>query len=487
MIPQGEKEDSEAPGNNMETSELYKIFKECGSVETDSRKIRGGELFFALKGENFDGNEFALKALEAGAAYAVVAADSTAASVDSQRIIPVHDTLSALQNLARYHRSMTFVNGRPLPVIGLTGTNGKTTTKELIKAVLSVRYNVTATEGNLNNSIGVPLSLLKINHDTQIAVIEMGASHPGDIAELVSVALPDYGLITNVGKAHLEGFGSFEGVMKAKGELYDYIQRTADKVFINVDNPYLCRMASERPDLRTVPYGVSCQHAEILPVTPSQPFLRMRIPVAAESLSGEPGPGTSFSDGFRAVEIDTSLVGAYNADNVMAAIAVGKEFGVSVQEAAEAIRAYRPSDSRSQMVRTMSNVLVVDAYNANPSSMMAALSNFRSMSAAHKAVMLGDMLELGKDSVNEHLSVLREASLMDADVYVAGNEFGRAMDILLADRGTSRLAAASGHGLMHFASSDALAEWLGKHPLENTLVLVKGSRGTRMEKVLPYL
>ena len=487
MIPQGEKEDSEAPGNSMETSELYKIFKECGSVETDSRKIRGGELFFALRGENFDGNEFALKALEAGAAYAVVAADSTAASVDSQRIIPVHDTLSALQDLARYHRSMTFVDGRPLPVIGLTGTNGKTTTKELIKAVLSVHYNVTATEGNLNNSIGVPLSLLKINPYTQIAVIEMGASHPGDIAELVSVALPDYGLITNVGKAHLEGFGSFEGVMKAKGELYDYIQRTADKVFINVDNPYLCRMASERPDLRTVPYGVSCQHAEILPVTPSQPFLRMRIPVAAESLSGEPGPGTSFSDGSRAVEIDTSLVGAYNADNVMAAIAVGKEFGVSVQEAAEAIRAYRPSDSRSQMVRTMSNVLVVDAYNANPSSMMAALSNFRSMSAAHKAVMLGDMLELGKDSVNEHLSVLREASLMDADVYVAGNEFGRAMDILLADRGTSRLAAASGHGLMHFASSDALAEWLGKHPLENTLVLVKGSRGTRMEKVLPYL
>lgn len=487
MIPQGEKGDSEARGNDMETPELYKIFKECGSVETDSRKIKGGELFFALRGENFDGNEFALKALDAGAAYAVVAAESKAASVDSPRIIPVHDTLKALQELARYHRSMTFVDGRPLPVIGLTGTNGKTTTKELIKAVLSVHYNVTATDGNLNNSIGVPLSLLKINSDTQIAVIEMGASHSGDIAELVSVALPNYGLITNVGKAHLEGFGSFEGVMKTKGELYDYIQRTADKVFLNVDNPYLCRMASERPDLRTVPYGVSYQHAEILPVTPSQPFLRMRIPVAAEPLSGTPAPGTSYSAGSGTVEIDSSLVGAYNADNVMAAIAVGKEFGISVEEAAEAIRAYRPSNSRSQMVKTMSNVLVVDAYNANPSSMMAALSNFRSMSAGHKAVMLGDMLELGKDSVNEHLSVLREASFIGADVYVVGSEFGRAIDILLADRGTSRFSAASGHALMHFDSSDALAGWLGKHPLENTLVLVKGSRGTRMEKVLPCL
>ena len=230
----------------MTIQELYGIFKGCSGVATDSRKINGGELFFALKGENFDGNAYAVRALEAGASHAVIDSDSetareaAAGSTDiSSRLIPVPDTLKTLQELARWHRSMTFVNGRPIPVIGLTGTNGKTTTKELIKAVLSVKYKVTATEGNLNNSIGVPLSLLKIDDESEIAIIEMGASHPGDIKELVSICLPDYGLVTNVGKAHLLGFGSFEGVMKAKGELYDYIQRTADKVFINTGNPDL--------------------------------------------------------------------------------------------------------------------------------------------------------------------------------------------------------------------------------------------------------
>lgn len=483
MIRKEGRADSEAPADNlaqahdsvsaddMEITELYRIFRECGAVETDSRKIRGGELFYALRGENFDGNEFAVKALEAGAAYAVVSADSRVASDGNPRIIPVTDTLKSLQELARYHRSMTFVCGKPLTVIGLTGTNGKTTTKELVKAVLSVRYNVTATEGNLNNSIGVPLSLLKINSDTQIAVIEMGASHPGDIAELVSVALPNYGLITNVGKAHLQGFGSFEGVMKAKGELYDYIQRTADKVFLNADNPYLCRMASERPDLLTIPYGVEYQHAAVLPSSPDNPFLRLKVPVSA-------------GDGF--VEIDTSLVGAYNADNVMAAIAVGKEFGVPLEDAAGAIRAYRPSNSRSQMVRTQSNVIVVDAYNANPTSMKAAIDNFRSMAADHKALMLGDMLELGQDSVNEHLAVLRDSSAMDADVYVVGGEFGKALDIFRNEHdGTGGDAAA--RPIMHFDTSDALAEWLGAHPLSGCAVLVKGSRGTRMEKILPCL
>lgn len=232
----------------MDIIALYDIFKKCGAVATDTRTLKGGELFFALKGENFDGNEYAMKALETGAAYAVVAADSAVAAcaADDARIIPVVDTLKALQELARWHRSMTFVDGKPLTVIALTGTNGKTTTKELIREVLSVKYNVTATEGNLNNSIGVPLTLLRINDKTQIAVIEMGASHPGDIKELVDIALPNYGLVTNVGKAHLLGFGSFEGVMNTKGELYDYLRRTGDKVFLNADNPYLCRMASER-------------------------------------------------------------------------------------------------------------------------------------------------------------------------------------------------------------------------------------------------
>ena len=230
----------------MNIIEIYNRFKECGSVTTDTRTLKGGEMFFALKGENFDGNEYAAKALEAGAAYAVVNASAKVAESDDPRLIKVDDTLQTLQELARWHRSMTFVDGKPLTVIALTGTNGKTTTKELIREVLSVKYHVTATEGNLNNSIGVPLTLLKVNSQTQLAVVEMGASHPGDIKELVNIALPNYGLITNVGKAHLLGFGSFEGVMQTKGELYDYLRRTADKAFLNVDNPYLCRMASER-------------------------------------------------------------------------------------------------------------------------------------------------------------------------------------------------------------------------------------------------
>ena len=384
----------------MDIKDLHRIFRACGSVATDSRKIKGGELFFALRGDSFDGNDFAVKALECGAAYAVVDADSEVAAHSASesgmtgRIIPVDNTLKTLQALARYHRSMTFVDGKPLPVIGLTGTNGKTTTKELIKAVLSVKYNVTATEGNLNNSIGVPLSLLKITPATQIAVIEMGASHMGDISELVSVALPDYGLITNVGKAHLLGFGSFEGVMKAKGELYDYLQRTADKVFLNADNPYLCRMASERPDLQTIPYGVRYQGAIVRETSAANPFLSIAVP----------------DENCDEIEISTHLVGTYNADNVMAAIAVGRHFGVSLKEAASAVMAYIPENSRSQMVRTAGNVLIVDAYNANPTSMAAALDNFAAFSASHKAVMLGDMLELGESSLAEHQEIVRKAA-----------------------------------------------------------------------------
>ena len=251
----------------MTISEIYSRFKTCNGVTTDTRTLKGGEMFFALKGENFDGNEYALKALEAGASYAVVNLSAEVAAVEDERLIKVEDTLKTLQELARWHRSMTFVGGRPLPVVALTGTNGKTTTKELVRQVLSVKHNVTATEGNLNNSIGVPLTLLKINPSTEIAVVEMGASHPGDIKELVDIALPNFGLITNVGKAHLLGFGSFEGVMATKGELYDYLRRTSDKVFLNVDNPYLCKMASdrnlqsdpERPYSLVIPYGLDYQ------------------------------------------------------------------------------------------------------------------------------------------------------------------------------------------------------------------------------------
>ncbi len=446
----------------MNIIEIYNKFKECGAVTTDSRTLKGGEMFFALKGENFDGNEYALKALEAGAAYAVVNADSKVAESDDPRLIKVEDSLKTLQDLARWHRSMTFVGGKPLTVVALTGTNGKTTTKELIREVLSMKYRVTATEGNLNNSIGVPLTLLKIDSQTEIAVVEMGASHPGDIKELVDIALPNYGLITNVGRAHLLGFGSFEGVKKTKGELYDYLRRTSDKVFLNVDNPHLCAMASERnlqsdperPYSLVLPYGLDYQGAEVLPSDAEHPYLRIALK--------EP-----------ATVVSTNLVGSYNADNVMAAMAVGRHFGVPEEDMVKAIEAYVPSNNRSQMNRTERNTLIVDAYNANPSSMDVALNNLSSVVSDKKVAMLGDMLELGEESETLHREVLEKAAAMGLSLLcLVGSEFGKVCD---------------GSDARCFATSDELAEWLKDNPVEGAVVLVKGSRGTRMEKVLPVL
>ena len=447
--------------------ELYSKFKECGVVTTDSRAIKGGEMFFALKGENFDGNEYAMKALEAGAAYAVVNKDSAVAALaeTDKRLFPVDDTLKTLQDLARWHRSMTFVDGKPLTVVALTGTNGKTTTKELIREVLSVKYKVTATEGNLNNSIGVPLTLLKINSETQLAVVEMGASHPGDIKELVDIALPNFGLITNVGKAHLLGFGSFEGVKKTKGELYDYLRRTSDKVFLNVDNPHLCEMANERhlqsdperPYSLVLPYGLEYSGAKVLPSSPEQPYLRIAL-----------------KDGG---EINTNLVGSYNADNVMAAIAVGMNFGVSFDDACAAIAAYVPSNNRSQMTATERNTLIVDAYNANPTSMDAALTNFANVEAPVKIALLGDMLELGEDSFAEHVTVINKALASGlSTICFVGAEFGKALeDIQAADN------------VKWFANSQDLSDWLTEQNVSGATVLVKGSRGTRMEKTIQAL
>ena len=450
----------------MEIISIYNKFKQCGVVTTDSRTLRGGEMFFALKGENFDGNEYALKALEAGAAYAVVNKDSSAGAIDDPRLIKVEDTLKTLQELARWHRSMTIVDGKPLTVIALTGTNGKTTTKELIREVLSVKYRVTATEGNLNNSIGVPLTLLKINSETQLAVVEMGASHPGDIKELVDIALPNYGLITNVGKAHLLGFGSFDGVKATKGELYDYLRRTADRAFINVDNPHLCQMASERNMQHDtersysllLPYGLDYQGAEVLASDAEHPFLRIRLEGRV---------------------IETNLVGSYNADNVMAAIAVGKQFGVSFEEAVAAISAYVPANKRSQMTKTERNTLIVDAYNANPTSMAAALDNFSNVSAEQKVALLGDMLELGSESLSEHVTAIRSACSRGLSmICFVGKEFQAA---------SAEVPAEMLVNARFFATSDELAAFLGENPLSGAVVLIKGSRGTRMENVIPAL
>ncbi len=452
----------------MQIIEIYNKYKQCGgSVTTDTRTLKGGEMFFALKGENFDGNEYALKALELGAAYAVVNLDSSAASIDDPRLIKVGDTLKTLQELARWHRSMTIVAGKPLTVIALTGTNGKTTTKELIREVLSVKYRLTATEGNLNNNIGVPLTLLKINSETQLAVIEMGASHPGDIKELVDIALPNYGLITNVGQAHLLGFGSFEGVMNTKGELYDYLRRTSDKVFVNVDNPYLCKMASERglhndperSDSLVLPYGLGFSGATVLPSDNDHPYLRISLPQL---------------DGYI---LNTNLVGAYNADNVMAALAVGRHFGVALEDAVKAIEAYTPSNNRSQLTKTDRNTLIVDAYNANPSSMAVALNNLDLVVSEKKVALLGNMLELGSDSLELHKEVISKALSMNLSlVCLVGEEFANCQS-----------AFPPTDTLLYFPTSADLATYLTAHPLTTATILLKGSRGSRMEKVIEVL
>ena len=419
----------------------------------------------ALKGENFNGNEFALKALEAGAKYAVVDAASTAAVSGEERVIPVPDTLQTLKNLARYHRENTFVDGKRLTVIGLTGTNGKTTTKELITRVLSSKYNVTATRGNLNNDIGVPLSLLSINGDTELAVIEMGANHPDDISKLVNVCEPDYGLITNVGRAHLLGFGSFEGVKKAKGQLYDYLAAHGGQAFVNADDPDLMAMAAARwPQSggstpltnRVIPYGLTSLRAEVLPSSAEHPYLRMRLP-----------------DGLL---VETHLAGAYNATNVAAALAVGQHFGVSIEEGIKAVSEYIPKNNRSQLEKTDRNILIQDAYNANPTSMAAALDNLGHVEAFRKAALLGDMRELGEESLAEHHKILSQVLSMGLDfVCLVGEEFKKALTGIQRD------------DVFWFATSEELAEWLKANPISGFTILVKGSRGIQMEKALPEL
>lgn len=435
---------------------LYDAFASSTGVSTDSRRIERGVMFFALRGDKFDGNRFAQAALDKGASYAVVSRDSGFA--DDGKYIVVDDTLEALQALARMHRSRFRI-----PVIGLTGTNGKTTTKELLCSVLSSRYSVTATSGNLNNHIGVPLTLLRITDQTEMAVVEMGANHPGEIAALASIALPDYGLVTNVGKAHIEGFGSFEGVKKTKGELYDYLQRTADTAFLNVDDDNLCGMASQRPDLRIVRYGVESAGVEILPVTVDEPYLRLDVP-----------------DGDGMLRVSTRLIGSYNAPNVMAALCVGQYFGIALKDAVAAVEAYVPANLRSQLERTGRNLLVLDTYNANPSSMKASLDNFSASRFPHKMVILGQMLELGPDSTEEHRKVMEKVAAMkdcERAVFV-GEEFEKALAVFPVAEDVR----------FRFCHDVAAArEALGKEPAVGMSILMKGSNAVGLPSLRDLL
>ena len=423
--------------------DLYDIFIECGAkVCTDTRRIIPGSVFFALKGDNFDGNDFAAAALEQGAAYAVVERIPDGAD---ERFIKVPDTLQALQQLARIHR-MHF----DIPVVGITGTNGKTTTKELVNAVLCAKYSTLCTKGNLNNHIGVPLTLLGLGKEHQIAIVEMGASHPGEIASSVSMALPTCGLITNVGRAHLEGFGSFEGVKKTKGELYDFLNATGGTVFYNADSSDICGMVESRNKIAKVAYGARYQGVKILPANVQEPFLRIEMPGGRQ--------------------IRTHLVGAYNADNVLAALCVARHFNVEEEAAIAAIEGYVPSNNRSQMISTADNALIVDAYNANHTSMLTSLDNFSSTGFGQKVLILGDMYELGEFSRQAHADVLRKACTITDEIFLVGKGEFEAAAAHVPEASCAKF----------FRTAEELRDYLGGHPLKGKTILLKGSNSNRL-------
>ena len=399
----------------MSIKELYKLYQQHPCITTDSRECPQGSIFLALKGESFDGNKFAVQALEKGCAYAIVD-DPTLAGSDDKRIIIVNNCLQTFKDLAREHRRQFNI-----PVIGITGTNGKTTTKELVAAVLSQKYNVLYTQGNFNNDVGVPKTLFRLTKEHEIAVIEMGASHPGDIKTLAETAEPTCGLITNVGRAHLQGFGSFEGVIKTKCELYDFLRTREDGlIFINADNEHLMNQISDDEDIWLTPYSTdsenqySCISGEVIACDPFLKF-RWREPLLTLEQEGR---------SIKWHKVQTHLIGAYNIDNLLAAIAVGINFGVDRKQICAALENYVPSNNRSQMTVTEKNHLIVDAYNANPSSMMAALENFKLMQADNKMAILGAMRELGDVSQEEHQRIVDYLQTTDIKtVWLVGEEF----------------------------------------------------------------
>lgn len=424
---------------------LYAHFLQHPFVTTDTRKIVKDGIFFALKGEHFDGNSFAPNAIAEGASLAVV---DDASLAGKPGIFLVDDVLLALQVLANHHRKQM-----PAKVMAITGSNGKTTTKELVAAVLSASFNTVATQGNLNNHIGVPLSLLRITADTEIAVIEMGANHFGEIARLCEIALPDIGMITNIGKAHLEGFGSLEGVTQAKTELYRHIGNHKGTLIVNADNPLLMKHAT---NIACFTYGTSPQ-AE----------------VSGRFISAEPFVRFEWEFGNVKHEINTNLVGAYNLENLLSAVATACYFGVDDSAIGLAISQYMPSNSRSQMMQTAHNRIVLDAYNANPVSMAAAIRNFAGLNSAKPLLILGDMLELGSESHNEHQQIIQLVGEMGfKDVFLVGKEF---LSIEVPDH------------MKRYADVSSLGEALSATVPKGFDILLKGSRGIRLEKVLELL
>lgn len=435
---------------HITTEALYTLFKSSKGVCTDTRKLSPGSIFFALSGPSFNGNTFAAQALEGGCSYAVV---DQVAFATNDRTLLVSDALLALQQLARHHRRMCNAQ-----IIGVTGSNGKTTTKELLAAVLQKKFRTLATSGNLNNQIGVPLTLLSMPADTEIAVIEMGASKPGDIQELVEIAEPDYGLITNIGKAHLEGMGGYEGVVKTKTELYDFIRSNGGKVFVNANHPVFLERAA---GMHYVAFGDSEKGFVQGQFVDSNPFVRFRWSKTEDS---QP-ESTAL--------VETHIMGYYNYENLLAAATVGAWFGVSASDINEALQSYIPENNRSQWIETGKNLLILDAYNANPTSMEAALTNFKTMDRKGKILILGKMMELGDGWEAEHHRIAELASQTGAEaVYLVGDLYSKA--------GVSKATQV-------FEQVEDAMEYFTKNPLTGKCILVKGSRSNKLELLRPLL
>lgn len=424
----------------MNIGDIYKIYQQFPSIETDSRKLKKGDIFFALKGPNFNGNQFVKQALESGAACIV--ADEPL-SLEDKRIIKVNDVLETLQQLAKYHREQF-----KIPFIAITGSNGKTTTKELLHEVLSTTFKTYTTKGNLNNHIGIPLTILKIKPDAEIAVIEMGANHLHEISGYCEYAQPTHGLITNIGKAHIEGFGSEENVKKGKGELFQYLKNNEGTVFVNTDDPSVYDLSKTINNV--IYYGSKSENVKGT-VVKNDPFIEVKI-------NDE-------------INIKTNLVGAYNLSNVSAAFCVGKYFEIDENKIKKAIENYMPSNSRSQLIRKDTNTIILDAYNANPGSMKAAIENFVNMKGDKKILLLGSMMELGDESEKEHANIV---SLIDEHQWYA---------VVLVGKNFEEIR----NNYINFNNSLQAANWLKKEAVKNAQILIKGSRSMQMEKVLEGL
>lgn len=433
----------------MSIEQLYSIFQECPIVTTDSRSVPEGSIFFALKGARFNGNKYAKDALQKGASYAVID-EAAYADAQNQQLILVDDVLQTLQKLANYHRMQLNI-----PVIGITGSNGKTTTKELLNAVLSTQFKTSFTAGNFNNHIGVPLTLLRIPKDTEIAIVEMGANHQGEIALLSTIAAPTHGIINNIGKAHLEGFGGVEGIKKGKSELYAYLAANNGVAFVNTDLPFLKELAQQRGVKNVTAYQNHQALDTAIDLKTTDPFVQFEM---------------QHTDNEDIIKVESHLIGQYNFYNILTAIAIGRFFEVALEQIKVAIESYIPQNNRSQIIQRDTNTIILDAYNANPTSIQHAIEHFATVNAARKIVILGDMLELGKESYAEHLQIARLAqnSFFYRLIFV-GKEFSKVKNTV---------------SCLHFDDVILLKAWFAQQNFQNTHILIKGSRGIKLEQIL---